>query len=233
MRFFKLTYPDYLTDREMDSRNPVSSTSSHHIPGMDCPVCGTWSSSDRLRINLTMKDAPFRDVSFLTVKTWLKSRPVWAAALGVAEDLLAPGAKVGPPQGVCSSIIREDCVHPIPGEIWVRDRVRTAMLDAQLTGVSLVPFELSGVCDDAKLWELVVTGRAWRKGSTEESIWVCDVCYRESFPRPKALGVDESRWDGSDFIILDRNPNIIVATEKVAKLIQAERFSNLVAQAIV
>lgn len=229
MRFFKLTHPNYDSDRAESSRNPVSSTASHRLPGIKCTECGPWSSSERLRVAIPADDAEFLGVRFLGVDEWKDASAAWAPALGVAEEALAPGAKVGPPQGTCASPIQEECVHPILGEIWVASRVREAFVDAGLSGVSFAPVELSGDSGDAELWELVVTGLTWRTGSTEDGLRVCSICGRRAFPRSKMLTVDESRWDGSDFVTLDHNPNIILVSERVAEVLEANSFSNLVA----
>ena len=77
-----------------------------------------------------------------------------------------------------------------------------------------------------RLWELVVTGSAWRKGSDEQSITICGVCGRTVFPNPSQLDVDVTRWDGNDFFHVDRNPNIVLVTERVCDLLDKNRFSN-------
>ncbi len=232
MRFFKLTHPKYDTDREDHSRNPVTSTVDYRVPGITCVACGAWSSSERLRVPLPEDIAGFSGVRFLSVDEWRGSSSKWAARLGIPVEVLAPGAKLGPPVGVCSSDILEDSVHPMPGEIWVVPRVRDAFVSAGLTGVAFERVVLSGNCKGVELWELVVQGRTWRRGSTEGSLCVCELCGRRVFPLPNKLSVDESRWDGSDFVLLDHNPNIIVVTERTQKVLDANAFSNLVIERI-
>ena len=229
MQFFKLTHPKYDTDREERARNPVTSTAGYRVPGITCAACGPWSSSERLRVPLPEDTSDFSGVTFLGVDEWKSTSPKWAERLGVSVGALAPGAKLGPPQGTCSSEIHEDSVHPTPGEIWVFSGVRNAFVAAGLTGVS---FDLSGNCGKVKLWELIVHGRAWRKGSTEDSLCACGLCGRRVFPLPRALSVDESRWDGSDFVLLDHNPNIIVVTERTQQVLGTNAFSNLVVESI-
>jgi hypothetical protein len=46
------------------------------------------------------------------------------------------------------------------------------------------------------------------------------------FPGPELLIVDESRWDGADFFHLDRNPNIVIVTERVCTVLTQEHFVN-------
>ena len=70
MRFFKLTHPNYDSDRAESSRNPVSSTASHRLPGIKCTECGPWSSSERLRVAVPADDAEFLGVRFLGVDEW-------------------------------------------------------------------------------------------------------------------------------------------------------------------
>jgi hypothetical protein len=58
---------------------------------------------------------------------------------------------------------------------------------------------------------------------------LCEQCERRGFPSPRNLLVDQARWDGSDFVFLDGNPNIVVVTERVAEVVTSKRFTNLVA----
>jgi len=232
MQFFEITNPEYETDHEYAFRNPVWTSAKYALPGINCEVCGTWSSCDRLRVTLPPEAHEFEEVRFVSVTEWMQARHEWARLLGVNVDDLAPGADFGPPMGTCRSAITEDVVHPIPGEIWVRRSVRTVLERAHLVGVSFADVQLTGECDHVELAEIVVHGRAWRKGSTPENIRLCDICGRTGFPSPKYLAVDETRWDGSDFVILDGNPNIVVVTERVADVINTHAFSNLVVEPI-
>ena len=232
MHFFKLTHPRYASDREADRRNPVTPTASHRIPGISCNVCGPWSSSGRLRVPLPPQADEFVGVTFLSVVDWMNSRDRWASLLGVDSEMIEPGAKLGPPSGSCTAAVAEDVVHPIPGEIWVAARVRDALAATGLTGVSFAAVQLPPGCGKADLSELVVRGRAWRHGSTEESLRLCELCGRRGFLSPRNLAVDEARWDGSDFVFLDGNPNIVVVTERVAEVFNAHDFTNVVAEPI-
>jgi hypothetical protein len=157
---------------------------------------------------------------------------MWAAFIGIHADEIEPGAKLGPPIGICTSKIFEEVVHPIPGEIWVADNVRKMLAMANLTGISFSTVRLPSECSDVTFAELIIHGRAWRKGSTIESTRICNICGRRGFPSPKNLTVDKSRWDGSDFFYLDHNPNIIVVTEHVAKVFNASHFSNIIVSPI-
>lgn len=232
MRFFKLTHPRYATDREADKRNPVTTTSSHRIPGISCEECGPWSSSSRLRVNLLSHADIFADITFLPVADWMTARDRWARLLGVDPGVIDPGAKLGLPSGTCRTAITEDVVHPIPGEIWIATNVRDALAAAGLTGVSLAKVQLSPECDAHDFSELVVHGRAWRQGSTEENLRLCEICGRRGFPSPKNLVVDEARWDGSDFVLLDGNQNIIVVSERTAEVFSANAFTNVITEPI-
>lgn len=100
-----------------------------------------------------------------------------------------------------------------------------------LTGVSFANVQLTGACD-VQLAELVIHGRAWRRGSTSESLQLCHVCGRTGFPNPRDLSVDEARWDGSDFITVDGNPNIVIVTKRVALVLESHGFSNVAAEPI-
>lgn len=207
----------------------MSSTAAHRIPGISCDLCGPWASSHRLRVALPSQLDEFVGVTFLPVTDWRRARDRWAMLLGIDPSRVEPGAKLGPPSGTCTSPVSEDAVHPIPGEIWVTSRVRGAIAAAGLTGVSFAPVRLPSECAKESLVELVVHGRAWRQGSSEETLLLCQQCGRRGFRTPHHLLVDEARWDGSDFVLLDGNPNIIVVTERVAELVTSQRITNLFA----
>lgn len=168
----------------------------------------------------------------MSVKDWMRSRENWARVLGVEAGELAPGAKIGPPTGICTSAIGEDVVHPVPGEVWINSRVQEVLAGARFTGVAFAKVQVSSECGDVDLAELVVQGRARRKGSTFESLRECEICGRLGFPSPTTLAVDEARWDGSDFVTLDDNPNIIIVTERVASVLESHPFSNVVVEPI-
>jgi hypothetical protein len=126
----------------------------------------------------------------------------------------------------------EDFLHPLPGQIWVGERVMLAMRRAGFLGVELIEVQTSWAKGRGpngappRLWEVVVTGSAWRKSSDERLISVCGVCGRTVFPKASQRDVDETRWDGSDFFHADRNPNIVLVTERVCDLLDEGRFSN-------
>ncbi len=233
MKFFRLTHPSYVTDREFALRNPAKSTANHHIPGILCSICGPWASSNRLRISLLPHQAnEFTDVKFLPVADWMNAKINWAEMLGIDPDLIKPGATLGPPSGVCTSAITEDVVHPTPGEIWVATHVRDALTEAKLTGASFASVQLHPRCGKQSLSEIVVHGRALRQGSTKEALRLCDICGRQGFPTPQNLAIDENHWDGLDFLIVDENPNIIITSERVAAVFNANSFSNIVTSPI-
>ncbi len=119
-------------------------------------------------------------------------------------------------------------MHPAPGQIWVVDKVRAAIEEAGLCGLGLAEVETNEKCGVA-LIELVVHGRGWRSGTTEASLQACALCRRRVFPDPDWMAIDEDRWDGSDFFLVDYNPNIVIVTERVATLLGEGRFSNLTA----
>lgn len=233
MRLYKLTRPQYATDQEYARRNAVTVAESYWIPGINCEVCGPWATIRRLRVPLPPLADEFSEVRFLPVADWHKARDGWATRLGVEPAFVKPGMGIGMPSGTCKAPITEDVVHPLPGLIWVAQPVRDALTAAGVTGVSFAPVQLSPECGKVGFWELVVHGRAWRPASnwrpvvTEEGLRLCDICGRLGFPSPDFLAVDEARWDGSDFLNLDLNPNIVVVTERAAEVFTANGFSNV------
>lgn len=103
----------------------------------------------------------------------------------------------------------------------------------QVTGVEFVNVHLTSagtgeLCPEAlpELWELYVTGKAWRVGMDAARITACRGCKRLTFPEPNYFTVDESRWDRTDFFNLDLNPNMVFVTERVAQALAASPFTN-------
>ena len=182
------------------------------------------------------------------------SRETWASMLGVNPYRVEPGADLGPPTGTLLGRIMEDVIIPFPGQLLLQERARQVLSSASLTGFELWREQLvaaapgesrSCASDDAhdsaeppidldreaaitELWEVFVTGRAWRPGRSEESPRLCNLCGRRGFPDPKNLTVDAARWDGSDFLNLDMNPNIVIVTRRVRDLFEANKISNCV-----
>jgi len=235
MTFYRLTDYDYETDQAFSRHNPVRIIGSLHIPSQICTNCGTWSSCDRLRmVNLHKADVQiFRGYNFLDLQEWLANRPRWAQELGVEEKEIRPGAALGPPHGEVKNVIKEDIVHPFPGMIWVKENIVTLLKSISPTGVEFVPVELQKkkglkkTFELPQLWELYVTGKAWRKGADPQAIVKCKLCGRREFPHPDILAVDEARWDGSDFFNLDQNPNMVFVTGKVHDILVKNKISNI------
>jgi len=228
MSFFKLTHPPYKTDQEFNRRNPVIETSYGHIPGIVCPVCGVWLSSDRLRVSWSARVEKVARTNYQAPDEWSRSRTTWARLLRVEPEVVTPGATLGPPSGRCTAAIEEEVVHPFPGLVWITRRVRNVFTRAKLTGLSFAKVQLQPKRWQRDVWELVVRGRAWRKGSTAKTLRACNVCGRMKFPSPTKLDVDVRRWDRSDFFHVDHNPNIVLVTERVASVIEEHGFTNLV-----
>ena len=232
MTFFRLTHPPYKTDQELRRRNPVAETPYGHVPGMVCPTCGVRVSSDRLRTTWSARVEHIARTNYQTPDDWHRSRATWARVLRVKPEAVTPGATLGPPRGRCTGPIDEEIVHPFPGLIWVARRVRNALQAAKLTGVSFAKVQLEPARWQRDLWELVVQGRAWRKGSTAKTLRRCRICGRETFRSPTNLDVDVRRWDRTDFFHVDHNPNILLVTERVASVLDDHGFTNIVAQPI-
>lgn len=176
---------------------------------------------------LPANSSEFKSPEPLPVAAWRKRRASWAKKLGVSIDRVLPGATVGPPMGRCVKPMKGDVAIPFPGRFWVTARVRDALEGAQVTGLSFSEVLLGKECGTLKLWELVVAGHAWRKGTDPESSIECRICGLVGFPDPEVLSVDTTRWDGSDLFTLDYNPNIVVTTERVARILQDLKLRGL------
>lgn len=247
MNFYKLTNPPYPTDREMARANPAQYDDPVSLPGVVCQACGEqWAGSDRVRVapetsllvarimnefNLGRYGVPFE--SFLVLRSTIASR------IGLPVDLLRPGATIAPPQGAIRCARINDFLHPFPGMVWVKEEVKKVLEESDCTGFSFEKVQLYWA-DKKKateplpqLWELVVRSRARRSGVPLESSICCLQCGRRSFPRPEHLAIAEEWWDGSDIVNPDDNPNVVIVTEKVKNLLDANGFTNYACNPIV
>ena len=240
MRFYRLTHPRYDTDQEDWVVNPVRICAKVFFPSVICPDCaerigGGWASSNKVRIDLPadLKIDEFRAGRFLPLDEWCRFRSELARRLSVREELIRPGAQLGPPHGVVRGKKLKDILHPGPGYIWVSEAVMSSLQARGFTGVHFVKVHTEWgktlkdeTATPPDLWELVVTGSAWRVGMDVERVTDCATCGRTLFPEPGWLEVDESRWDGSDFFVVDGNVNITLVSERVRDFLTESGFSN-------
>ncbi len=241
MQFYELTHPPYETDYDYNKANPIRMKAALYIPGVICPVCmgetgGGWASSNRIRVKVPKKSTlrQYLMGQSLPLEQWREFVVTLRSALKIPSWMpVAPGAQIGQPKGELLSEQLPDMMHPFPGQLIVQARVVEALKEARLTGFQPVRVEVqwgktvkSPRGEPPALYELLVTGTAWRVGMDLESITVCKECERITFPHPDWLVVDESRWDGSDFFHVDRNPNIVLVTERVCRVLARHRFTN-------
>jgi hypothetical protein len=199
------------------------------IPKIHCPACGVWGIWSRARVPVPDSARVLLADAALPVAEWRTKVARWAEALGVAESQLEPGMIVGLPLGEWYGAATTDSVVcPLPGVFWVRSRLRDNLIDLNATGVSLPKVGFRGLAPDDEWFELVVHGRARRVDSTDAGQQLCAVCGRLGFPDPGFLRVDEARWDGSDFVCVDRNPNIVLVADRVADALAALHVPGLV-----
>ena len=237
VNFYRLTYPRYETDSEYITRNPIQPIHKLWLPGLICSACGeTWAGSWRryrplpdrvLQPRLSGKPLPERE--------WRELADAVRRSAGLSDDVkLAPGEIFGPPVAELESQDVADFLQPLAGGIFVQENVVAAIESAGLTGVRPLRVEVRWgkrvrhpPSEPPTLYELLVTGHAWRVGMDLERITVCPQCQRTVFPDPERLAVDESRWDGSDFFNVDCNPNVVLVTERVCETIIRNRFTNV------
>ena len=234
MLFYRLSHPKYRTDREYDKFNSIRTIENFHIPSIVCENCGIWASSDRIRTKLDdSKLEEFREICFLEAKDWYELRPRWAEILEIEESVISPGAAISRPEATIFEEGFPDVLHPFPGQMIVRELVFKILSKYDLTGVDCFPVisnwgdGLDTFADNPpKLWELIVSGVAWRQGVDEYSIIACPICKRTDYPN-KPLLIDQTKWDRQDFFHIDCNSNMVVVTDKVRVLFGSFGISNV------
>lgn len=235
MVFFRLDHPVYQTDQEAACANPVRDDSyALQVPCIECGACGAYSNSSVLRIP-PPTDAETVEMlagKILPADEWEWAVTKLARRLGVSPSRLSAGTDIGPPKGLILKADLPDFVHPLPGRMWVKRAVVDALKGIRATGIEYNAVELdwaqevSSARPVPELWELTVTGVAWRTGRTTESNAKCPVCLRQHYARPWYWSIDESRWDGSDFANVDGARTVVAVTGHICNLFAQHRFSN-------
>ena len=237
MRFYRLTHPKYDTDWDALHANPIQIEERYWMPGLVCPACGTWSGHRRIPIAVegfavvgVPQDAP------LPMEAWRSLENDVKAANGALREIhLRPGDLFGQPIALVKAEPVPDFMHPFSGQLVVREQVLAALRSANLTGYTPIVLDTRWCTEDGvhadfppKLYMLVVTGIAWRQGIGEQDILACEKCGRRIYPYPDWQQVDETRWDGSDFFNVDRNPGMVFVTEHVCSVLAEGGYTNYV-----
>jgi hypothetical protein len=169
--------------------------------------------------------------SYLTARThgvaeWSGMADRLAALIRVPRHRLSPGAQVGLPLGETTVRDMPSILHPFPGQVWVADDVMRELSASGLSGVGFSPVTFRKGSPRQQYWELAIQGEAWRCGTSMESLTLCSICGRMAFG-DGSMSVDSLRWDGSDFCNLDRNPNVVVVTQSVARFFELGKHPNV------
>lgn len=242
MKSCQLTHPAYSTDQERSKANPIKMLSDYlYVPGMSCPACavdtgGTWASSGRVRVDVPSSSPLRPQLRGLSLEpaAWALFSGKLRMELQVPSWMpITPGAEIGLPKAELRQHDPPDFMHPFPGQVIVRARVLDELVAAGLTGFRAIRVQVAWARqpkgrmeDPPTLYELFVTGEGWRVGVDLTTITTCQHCGRTIFPQLGDLAVDEGRWDGTDFFHIDRNPNIVVVSERVCEILSAHGFTN-------
>lgn len=217
MHFYKLGAPSYESEAARRNANPIEARVVFALPAVVCPNCGEWASSERLPVVVPPRlQRDFARRRSVTPAEWARLRIGWSRELGVPAELLAPGARLGPltVESLVGSRL-PPLMHVSPGEVLVRSEIKSRLERSSYSGIDFQKAE--SLDSGLDLWEMVIAGRAYRHNVSRSSLVVCRVCSRWTYPKPlPALSIDESTWDGSDFLHPDGNPNLIVVSDRVA-----------------
>lgn len=212
------------------------------LPGINCwgvpNACGQiWGSvGTRIRMDLPL-DHPLRHRS---------RKPVFPnefqaivrdvrQALHLPEDMvLKPGTDIG--------LVRIECVRPEVTDFeWpkvhtlvITERVRRLLEDHGLTGWHTEPVIVTQTTEGMplpKLYEFVVDGCAGepRVDPPVEVLSTCPVCGFIQYKRdvPVRLEMDDSQWDGSDFMRFSSvYSGLIFVTERVKEVLTNSTLDN-------
>lgn len=241
MQFYQLMHPNYETDYDDAKANPIQMIQETQLPGIICPDCGIWSGSRRLYLHFNgVTKSQLHSTQPLPQSEWLKlARNVRIESNLPDEFLLEPGDILGQPRARLMHDEIPDFMHPFPGQLIVRSSVVAALQKAKLTGFSPVRVDVHWnqkigppSREVPELYELIVSGKAWRIDVDEKAIITCQICGRTIFPYPNFWVVDEKRWDGTDFFNVDTNPNIVFVTASVCEVLEQEHFSNYMCKSL-
>jgi hypothetical protein len=247
MPFFILDHPEYATDYQDSRQNPLEAKERLFMPGYQCSACHqTWAGSHR-------RYHPFHTTNRALLKRlthpWPMKDAEWhafaaevRAALHVPDTfILQPGDYLGiPTVEVRSARLHDFTFLPI-GRIIVNETVLDVLQTAGFRGFVVQPCQVrvgkkaqAAYPQPPRLFELVVTGRAWLVGSDPQNVQTCAVCQHAAFiadydvTREYLLEIDETRWDGSDLFLVNNNPNITFVTEQVCQVLAAHQCTNYV-----
>ena len=233
--FYRLTSPKYKSNSAEEQANLIAFKIDMSLPGRGCPFCGPWAGSRRLY--LPVHDAKLQrklrtDGWPLPDDEWLELARAVHKHLNLKDDFpLLPGDDLGTPVVDVYSSTLNDFLHPFPGVLVVKPSTLHILEEEGFTGFRPIKLNthwskrLRHLFEEPpELYELLVTGQAWREGNDKESLILCQHCGRMDFP--KWTPVDESRWDGSDFFNVDCNPNIVLVTKRVCKTLSQHNVTN-------
>ena len=199
------------------------------LPGIHCPRCGGFSSNARLRVHLTARARKLIDQEdVLPLDRWRAFQQELAAELGVPADVLLPDMQIGDPAGVLlrGELPPGDILSPAPGQFWVTPRFEAAARG--LSGAALAELKLCrprGSAVRVDLKELVALGDT---RTVSYDAWLrrgCPCCGSNgAIDWPPVV---DSRTLRTDFGMLDKNPGIMVLSERAATTLGEACLDNL------
>jgi hypothetical protein len=230
MRFYKLDHPNYESDTMYSRRNPITWVHQYIVPGMICPLCGTWAGTRRLfnaveddKLKKLLKKKPFP----IPIEKWNKLFKNPVNSFSVTPDYqFKPGDELGMPTGKITSNQIQDFIFPWGGGILVTENTKNIFLESKLTGCHFLPMDL--IDKRAKksterlpvIYVLIVIGRI----KPPANINRCPVCGR--FSLNYSIELNEENWDGNDFIIDENYAKLVFVTEKACAVFRENDLKN-------
>ncbi len=231
IRFYEFKKPFYESDLLDMKKNPIKMKSRPRMPAIICKGCGIWAGTRRLYFKINdpqiASQLSIRPLKPLHEQEWYALANIVKSSLNVQPDFeLRPGDQIGFPSAMFLGEEWCDIMHLFPGQVVVSHRVKKIIEEHQCTGIDFVSVNTFGQSPNMKMYEINITGAAWEENVDLKSIVDKSCCGRYIFPQSSKIKIDVSRWDKSDFFNLNKNPNKIFVTQRVANLFEEYGFQN-------
>lgn len=224
--YYKLMHPYYSSDDEWDIENPIHVESRKWLPGIICPLCGTWASSKKsYRKILDKRIEEIINKPPLALEEWSKMEIIARQYIDINNnEKLLPGEIIGNPIIEVHNMISKDFLFAWTGEIIVTEKVVNQFVLNELSGVIFKKVQIMGFSDAIMLYLLIA--KESKKVNTT-NLQRCEICGRLLSPPNPILLPEEYNQEGYDVFSPEENPTTVFVSEKCRQIIKAQNYSNI------